>query len=137
MSEGATLFSVPPVNRGTPASRPTAGADARKVEQSSREFESILVGQWLTAAEHSFASVPGSDQGSDPGADQFQQLAMQALARSLTAAGGLGLAHLVANGLSHEPANGVPPQSSPSAVAQAAGATILTQPFPPANSEPR
>ena len=77
------------------------GAQEAKIEKSSKDFESILLGGWLQEAEKSFATVPGGDEedGQDPGRDQFQGMAMQALASSLTASGGIGVAKMIAEHL--------------------------------------
>lgn len=68
-----------------------------KLEKAGKDFEAILLGSWLQQAEQSFATVPGGDgqDDSDSGKDQFQGIAMQALASSLTAAGGIGIAKLI------------------------------------------
>lgn len=65
----------------------------------AKEFEAILLGQWLQAAQTSFANVPGGDEDSDPGDDQFKSFAIQQLARKLTDAGGFGIAAIVAKAL--------------------------------------
>jgi Rod binding domain-containing protein len=55
------------------------------------------LGSWLQKAESSFASVPGGDEDedADAGKDQFQGIAMQALAGSLTKSGGIGIAKMI------------------------------------------
>jgi Rod binding domain-containing protein len=79
-----------------PASAHGVDQDA-KIEKAGKDFESILLGNWLQQAENSFATVPGGDgvDDSDPGKDQFQGLAMQALAGSLTKSGGIGIAKMI------------------------------------------
>jgi Rod binding domain-containing protein len=81
-----------------PGNKPT---DDAKIEKSSRDFESILLGSWLQQAEQSFGSVPGGDEeeDEDAGKDQFQGIAMQSLAGSLTASGGIGIAKMIAEHL--------------------------------------
>jgi Rod binding domain-containing protein len=69
-----------------------------KIEKAGKDFESILLGNWLQQAENSFAKVPGGDgqdDDEDAGKDQFQGLAMQSLAGSLTASGGIGIAKMI------------------------------------------
>lgn len=65
--------------------------------KAGKDFESILLGSWLQQAEQSFAKVPGGDgqDDEDAGKDQFQGIAMQALAGSLTASGGIGIAKMI------------------------------------------
>ena len=65
----------------------------------AREFESILLGQWLQAAETSFGDVPGGTDDHDAGDDQFKSFAVQQLARKLTDSGGLGIAAIVGRAL--------------------------------------
>ena len=77
---------------GTKADRENA-----KIVKAGKDFESILLGNWLQQAENSFAKVPGGDgvDDDDAGKDQFQGLAMQSLAGSLTASGGIGIAKMI------------------------------------------
>jgi Rod binding domain-containing protein len=69
-----------------------------KIDKSAKDFESLLLTSWLQGAQESFASVPGGDEdaGADPGSGQLQGLAMQSLGAALTASGGIGLAHSIA-----------------------------------------
>lgn len=75
--------------------------NSAKIDKASRDFEAILVGQWLEHAEKSFGTVPGTDpdQESDTSHDQFQSIACQALAQSLSNKGGFGLAALISRQL--------------------------------------
>lgn len=85
----------------------TSSEDA-KVIKAGKDFESILLGSWLQQAEQSFATVPGGDgQGDDDSSkDQFQGIAMQALAGSLTASGGIGIARMITDSLRSRHGNG-------------------------------
>jgi Rod binding domain-containing protein len=74
--------------------------EGAKIEKSAKDFESLLLSNWLSEAENSFAKMPGSDEeDEDPGKEQFMGMAMQSLGTSLTAAGGIGLAKMIANQL--------------------------------------
>jgi Rod binding domain-containing protein len=86
-----------------------------KIEKSAKDFESILLGNWLQQAEESFGSVPGgeSDDDGDPGKDQFQGIAMQSLGNSMTAAGGIGIAKMIAQQLYKADAKTAPPINQP------------------------
>lgn len=78
------------------------GAEDAKIQKAGKDFESILLGSWLQQAEQSFAKVPGGDgqdEDDDSGKDQFQGIAMQALAGSLTASGGIGIAKMITSNL--------------------------------------
>ena len=72
-----------------------------KIEKSAKDFESILLSNWLQQAEQSFASVPGGDEDEDgdSGKEQFQGMAMQSLGASMTAAGGIGIAKMISTQL--------------------------------------
>jgi Rod binding domain-containing protein len=92
----------------TAASKSTAlasnqpGANDAKIDKAGKDFESILLGSWLQQAESSFAKVPGGDgqdEDDDSGKDQFQGIAMQALAGKLTASGGIGIAKMITTNL--------------------------------------
>lgn len=80
--------------------KPSKGAnDDAKIEKGAKDFEAILVGNWLQQAEQSFATVPGADQDQDPGRDQMMSLGVQTLATSMTASGGLGIAKMIAKAM--------------------------------------
>jgi len=95
----------------------SAATENSKIEKSAKDFESILLGSWLQQAEQSFGSLPGGDDDddADAGKEQFQGIAMQSLGSSMTAAGGIGIAKMIAKQL-HKAADlqgaaavGVPP----------------------------
>lgn len=79
----------------------TPSGEDTKALKAGKDFESVLLGSWLQQAQQTFATVPGGDSqdDQDPGKDQFQGIAMQALAGSLTASGGIGIARLITNSL--------------------------------------
>lgn len=74
-------------------------AASPKLVTAAKQFESVLLGQWLQEAESSFASVPGGDEDTDSGGQQMQGFATQQLATGLTASGGIGIAKLVQGAL--------------------------------------
>ena len=82
-----------PTDRANDSQRPD------RVERAAREFESILLTQWLEQAHSAFAGVPGGDeqQEDDDGAGQLRSLGMQALAAGVSKAGGLGIARMILN----------------------------------------
>ncbi|MGA8153904.1 MAG: rod-binding protein [Terriglobales bacterium] len=108
LSIAAPLASTPSLNQaeGGQAIRALRGAQSQattsaKIDKASRDFESILVGEWLNQAEKSFATVPGDDpdQKNDSGHDQFQSIACQSLAQGLSKAGGFGIAAMISKQL--------------------------------------
>lgn len=96
---------VSPANTASaPSSAPApASSDAEnaKIDKSAKDFESLLLGSWLQKAYESFGSLPGEDDGDELGAgsEQFQGIAMQSLATSITNAGGIGIAKIMAEHL--------------------------------------
>ena len=74
--------------------------EKEKIEKAGKDFESILLGSWLGDAEKSFAAAPGGDEdGDDGGREQFMGIAMQQLAGTLAASGGIGLARMITSHL--------------------------------------
>jgi Rod binding domain-containing protein len=75
--------------------------DVKKIDKAAKDFESILIGEWLEKAEKSFASVPGKDpdQEQDSGYGQFQSIGCQFLAEGLSKAGGIGIAAMISKHL--------------------------------------
>jgi len=75
--------------------------DAARLTSAAKEFESILLGQWLKDAESTFGSVPGSEE-EDQGGEQMKEFAMQHVATEITDRGGIGIAPIVAKALAKE-----------------------------------
>ncbi len=67
-----------------------------KIDKSSRDFESVLLNNWLQGAYASFGSVPGGDDDdADSGKEQLQGIAIQSLSSAMTAAGGIGISKMI------------------------------------------
>ncbi len=109
-AQAAQLLERTRTAKISPAGASSRDAEEAKINKSAKDFESILMGSWLQQAEQSFASVPGGDgdEDEDPGKDQFQGIAMQALAGSMTKSGGIGIAKMIAEHL-HQAANRTSP----------------------------
>jgi Rod binding domain-containing protein len=88
--------------------------NARRVLRAAHEFEAVLLNTLLGSLEHSFASLPGKDP--EAGSDNYQYLGMQALASSLAARGGVGIASMIARSLLHSQGQGPNGQSRPTKV---------------------
>jgi len=103
-AQGDRLLGQAKTALATPAA---SSMEDEKIEKAGKDFESILLGSWLQQAEQSFAKVPGGDgtDDDDSSKDQFQGIAMQALAGSLTASGGIGIANMITKSL-HKAADG-------------------------------
>ena len=69
-----------------------------RASSAAKEFESILLGQWLKDAESSFGRVPGSEED-DACGEQMKEFAMQHIAIDLTNRGGIGIAPMVEKAL--------------------------------------
>lgn len=65
---------------------------------AAKEFESILLSQWLKEAESTFGSVPGNEED-DSGGEQMRDFAMQHVATDVTNRGGIGIAPIVEKAL--------------------------------------
>jgi Rod binding domain-containing protein len=118
----STSLITPPVSlselRGTQAAEKLKNTSTQhssaEIQKSAKEFESVLLSHWLEEAQKSFATVPGSDQDpdADPGHDQFQSIAMQAVATAMSGNhGGLGIASMVAKHLEAAKANHLDPSN--------------------------
>lgn len=77
------------------------GGDAGRLSSAAKEFEAILLGQWLKDAESTFGSVPGS-QEEDQGGEQMNEFAMQRVAAEITDRGGIGITPIVAKALAKQ-----------------------------------
>jgi Rod binding domain-containing protein len=75
--------------------------DSKKIDKAAKDFESILLGEWLQKAEQSFATVPGTDpdQQNDSAYDQFQSISCQFLGEALSKGGGIGIASMISKNL--------------------------------------
>lgn len=76
-----------------------AATENQKIDKSAKDFESILLSNWLEQSEKSFASVPGDDDDDDSGKEQYQGIAMQSLGAAMSASGGIGIAKMIATHL--------------------------------------
>jgi len=77
-------------------------SSAAKIEKGSKQFEEMLLSNWLQQAEQSFATVPGADDDDDQdkaGRDQMLGLGVQSLAQAMEASGGIGIAKMIAKAM--------------------------------------
>jgi Rod binding domain-containing protein len=80
-----------PATGGPPFSVPSGG---QRLSSAAKEFESVLLGQWLKDAESTFGSVPGNEE-EDASGEQMKEFAMQHVAGEITNRGGIGIAPIV------------------------------------------
>ena len=78
-----------------------AASNTARLSSAAKEFESVLLGQWLKEAESSFGSVPGSEED-DAGGEQMKEFAMQHVAAEITDRGGIGIAPMVEKALAKQ-----------------------------------
>ncbi len=79
--------SIPQPAASTPAKA------ALKNEKAAHDFEAMLLTPVLDALQKTFAG--DSEDSKTPGASDYRALATQALAQSIAARGGIGIAHLI------------------------------------------
>jgi Rod binding domain-containing protein len=106
----------PSTNAGTAA--PTE-AHAQRVTHAARQFEAVLLNSLLGSLEHSFSALPGKK--ADSIADNYHAMGMQALASSLAASGGLGIANMIERNLLHTKGQGLNSQAAPTKVSLPSG----------------
>jgi Rod binding domain-containing protein len=87
-------------------------AYAQRVVHAARQFEAVLLNSLLGSLEHSFSTLPGKK--SDSIADSYHSMGMQALASTLAAGGGIGIANMIAGNLLRTEGQG--PRGSPGPV---------------------
>lgn len=83
------------------------GTNTARLSSAAKEFESVLLGQWLKDAESTFGSVPGSEED-DAGGEQMKDFAMQHLATEITNRGGIGIAPMVESALAKQETSTIP-----------------------------
>ena len=79
-------------------------AYAKRVGSAARQFEAVLLNSLLGSLEHSFSALPGKKP--DSVADNYHAMGMQALASSLAAGGGVGIASMIVRNLLHKKGDG-------------------------------
>jgi Rod binding domain-containing protein len=80
----------------------TTATNTARLSSAAKEFESVLLGQWLKDAESSFGSVPGSEEDDDAAGQQMKEFAMQHVAADIAERGGIGIAGMVENALAKQ-----------------------------------
>lgn len=80
--------SVPRLANNLPSAKAVA-----KNEKAARDFEALLLTPVLDALQKTFAGV--SEDAKTPGASDYRRMGTEALAQSMAARGGIGIAQLV------------------------------------------
>jgi flagellar protein FlgJ len=75
--------------------------DPAKITDAARQFEALLIGQMMKSMQDSEGGWMGTDE--DDASASAMEYAQEMFAQSLSAGGGLGLAKLVAKGLTPPP----------------------------------
>jgi peptidoglycan hydrolase FlgJ len=84
---------LPPLAGNAPAAKPALTRDAAKNEKAARDFEAMLLTPLLDSLQKTFAG--SSEDAKTPGASDYRQMGSAALAQSIAAEGGIGIAKLV------------------------------------------
>lgn len=105
MSEISSYASISSAASSALASRASSTAQSvgsasgdAKIDKAGKDFEALLLTNWLQQAEQSFAKVPGTDeeeQDSDSTSEQYMSLGMEALGSAMAASGGIGIAKMI------------------------------------------
>jgi peptidoglycan hydrolase FlgJ len=75
----------------------TEKSPTEKLVHAARQFEAILLNQLLGSLEHAFSAL--GKEKKEAGSDDYQFLGLQALASSVAAHGGLGIADMIVRNL--------------------------------------
>lgn len=84
-------------------STPAPKDDPNKVQDAAHQFEALLIGQLMKGMRDSEGGWMGTDE--DDASSSAMEYAQEMFAQSLAKGGGLGLATLVAKGLTPPPAD--------------------------------
>ena len=87
------------VSASAQSAGPPSEAYAKRVTHAARQFEAVLLNNLLGSLEHSFSALPGKQP--DAIADDYHGMGMQALAATLAARGGVGIANMIVRNLLH------------------------------------
>jgi len=101
----------PPAGAGSTA---PAEAYAQRVTHAARQFEAVLLNSLLGSLEHSFSALPGKKP--DSIADNYHSMGMQALASTLAARGGMGIANMIVHNLLRTKGQGPASSAGPTKV---------------------
>ena len=85
--------------QGSSPKLPGTNSKASDLSSKAKEFEAILLGQWLQGSATAFGSVPGGNEEEDAAAEQMKGFAFQHLASGLAEKGGVGIAKIVEKAL--------------------------------------
>ncbi len=96
------------VNSGTSTLLPKPAGTSREL-RAARQFESVMLASVFGALQKTFTEIGGKP--SDPAAENYSAMGMQALADGVAAVGGVGLAKMIAADLARR--DGAFPERSP------------------------
>ena len=92
------MVSLPPHLAASTKVTPGSSAPLPgRVLHAAQQFEAMLMNTLFSPLEHSFTSLPGAH--SDAEGESYKSLGMQALASTIAAHGGLGIAQMMAQAL--------------------------------------
>jgi Rod binding domain-containing protein len=82
----------------------TAAVPLTRGAKAAQEFEAHLLASLIDSMEKTFATLPGQD--SVPGADNYNYLGTDSLAKSLAASGGFGIGSMITKYLAEHEGKG-------------------------------
>ena len=105
-------ISGQPISPAATADSTRAGPAPSKLTKAAREFEAILLQNWLEKMNKSFV---GDEQSQDAAHDTVTSLGTQAISTALAARGGIGIASMILRQLQPkiQPATAGEPQVQP------------------------
>jgi Rod binding domain-containing protein len=88
---------------------PDSRTSPEKIEHAAKQFESLLIGQILKSM-HEAGSSGWMGGGEDPSSESAMELAEEQFAQALASRGGLGLSHMIIQGLTQSQKSTSQPQ---------------------------
>ncbi len=92
-------MNIPPINAhapgagdAVPAADKASARDAKKIEESAKQFEAMIVRQVLS---DTFKPSPSGKGSGMPGSDIYQSFMTDTVADSISQSGSLGISHLL------------------------------------------
>jgi Rod binding domain-containing protein len=89
------MTSLSGISHPTPVS--SGKSDPARLIRAAHQFEAVLLNQMLGALEHTFSTL--GKEKTEAASDHYHFLGMQALASSIAAKGGIGIADMIVRSL--------------------------------------
>lgn len=96
------ISTLPSANLELSPSQGKASSQAGKIHQAAQQFEAMMIGEMLKSVRESTSSNLSDDDPQDPGQDSLSGMAESTFANALAKSGGLGLTHMIEQGVSQQ-----------------------------------